>query len=528
MLHINHPTNDPDLPSFHRAELVEILNELQQVYDCWTILRDCKRSYLPKEVKEPDEAYKGRLARSVYSSFFKDAIRSFAGKLSKFNLTEVPRSLQDSLHDVDRLGSDLVMFLAEADCLVMRDGGCAILSDMPPADPGFGIASLGMEREVGRRPHWALIDRGSILNWQTEIVGGVEHLSQVTIRELRQEPNGVFGVKTVPHYRILRPGSYQLWRMAAVSQQVAGSSVNYVPELVDEGPVLGAGLEPLDFIPIKWYGSTSSNFGLSDMPLLALSSLSIKHFQASSDLGELLHKTALPVPVRKGSIASAAGEEQAPLTIGPNSALDIPVDGDFFFAEPAATSLAQHQSEIRHIEELMDRMTMNFLYGQMVSRSATEAVMSGAAIQANLLHIAQQKTSCYSSILEHWTAFTGEPLSPDCGLFIDPSIIDRPKSPDEVGRILDMVGSKVISRKRALEELIQGQVLSTVSKADDELRNIEDETQVEEQRAMDRAKQQAELGIKLKKEEFESAATTQMRADKPQKLQDQADGPPAP
>lgn len=522
MLQINHPTTDAALPSFHRAELLEVSRELQQVYDCWSLLRDRKTHYLPKEVKEPDLAYKGRVARAVYSSFFKDAIRSFAGKLSKFNLTDAPQSLDLASHDVDRLGSDLVMFLSEADCLVMRDGGCAILSDMPPADSELGIASLGMEREVGRRPHWVLLDRSSILNWQSEIRNGVEHLAQVTIRELRQETVGRFGVTTVPYYRVLRPGSYELWRLDASASTAAQGAAAYTPVLVDAGPVLGAGREPLDFIPIKWYGSTSSSFGSSDLPLLALSSLSIQHFQASSDLRELLHKTALPVPVRKGHIASAAGEEASELTIGPNSALDIPIDGDFYFAEPAATSLAQHQSEIKHLEELMDRMTMNFLYGEAVSRSATEAVMSGAAIQANLLHIAQQKTSCYSSILEHWTAFTGEEISAESGLYIDPSIIDKPMSPDQVGRVLDMVGSKVISRATALEELIQGQVLTTVEKSKEEMRRVDQETDEDQSRAVERAKEEAEIGAKLRKQEYESAATTQMRADKPQKLQDPA------
>ena len=114
------------------------------------------------------------------------------------------------------------------------------------------------------------------------------------------------------------------------------------------------------------------------------------------------------------------------------------------------------------------------------------------------------------------------------GLFIDPSIIDRPMSPDQVGRILDMVGSKVISRETALDELIQGQVLSTVEKSQLELARVESETGAEEKRAMDRAKQEAEIGAKLKKDEFESAATTKMRADKPQKLPGQAPGPAGP
>ena len=35
---INHPINDPSLVSYHRPELVKILPQLEQAYDCWTLL----------------------------------------------------------------------------------------------------------------------------------------------------------------------------------------------------------------------------------------------------------------------------------------------------------------------------------------------------------------------------------------------------------------------------------------------------------------------------------------------------------
>ena len=35
---INHPVNDPTLVSYHRPELVKILPQLEQAYDCWTLL----------------------------------------------------------------------------------------------------------------------------------------------------------------------------------------------------------------------------------------------------------------------------------------------------------------------------------------------------------------------------------------------------------------------------------------------------------------------------------------------------------
>ena len=43
------------------------------------------------------------------------------------------------------------------------------------------------------------------------------------------------------------------------------------------------------------------------------------------------------------------------------------------FAEPTGKSLERHQKEIEHIEALMDRSSLNFLYGANV-KTATERI----------------------------------------------------------------------------------------------------------------------------------------------------------
>ena len=41
---IQHPVNDPTLVSYHRPELVRLLTQLEQAYDCWTLLNAGGRS----------------------------------------------------------------------------------------------------------------------------------------------------------------------------------------------------------------------------------------------------------------------------------------------------------------------------------------------------------------------------------------------------------------------------------------------------------------------------------------------------
>ena len=95
---INHPVNDPSLVSYHRPELVKLLPQLEQAYDCWTLLNAdglgaAKGKYLHKEPAEPNHAYQSRLGRSTYTPIYRDSIRSYAGLLSRFQIIDAPASM---------------------------------------------------------------------------------------------------------------------------------------------------------------------------------------------------------------------------------------------------------------------------------------------------------------------------------------------------------------------------------------------------------------------------------------------------
>jgi hypothetical protein len=83
---LSHPTNNGKLPSFRHPRLEEVIDDLDLVYDCWEQLRtkDQQKRYLIREQAEPLVAYRGRLERASYPSYFRDGIDAFAGELSRF------------------------------------------------------------------------------------------------------------------------------------------------------------------------------------------------------------------------------------------------------------------------------------------------------------------------------------------------------------------------------------------------------------------------------------------------------------
>jgi hypothetical protein len=435
VLQISHPSRNPDLPSFIHPAQREVEKDLERAADCWALLKDCKDSYLPREIREPLAAYKGRVERSTYASFYRDAIVAFAGVLSRFELRDPPASVVEYQTAIDADGNSLKAHLMTADAWVLRDGGCLLTVDLPPARE----ESRAEQRQAGRRAYLAQVERRNVLNWRTARVGGVERCVACTILEWAEEEDGDYGTKLVPQYRVMAGGR---WRLLQIEE--GNGRGDYALQVIDEGEFLDANGTPLAYPPVVWYGSTREGFGRGQLPLLSLAELSLDWFREYSDLSELLHKTALPVAVMKGMDAGK------PLSIGPNSVLGITdPNGSFQFVEVAGSSLAAHQQHLTHIEGLIDRQTLSFLFGG-GNRTATQSLLESAQLQATLTSLSEAKDSAISTLFEIWCAFTGDEIIPGSGIDMAQGVFDQPVGPEQLTIAQNLYNSSLISRASLL------------------------------------------------------------------------------
>ena len=265
-LPISHPSNDPTLVSYHRPELVTLLPQLEQAYDCWTLLNAgglglAKSKYLKQEPAEPEQAYRARLGRSTYAPIYRDAIKSYAGLLSRFQLVNAPSSMEANQSNVDMQGSSIQSFLTSCDEMALRDGGVFIMVDMMPES---GADNFFDQQNDGRHPYFVSIRRCDVLNWQVTYDRGVESIAQVTVRQLRTVPDaeGRFGNKVEPFYYVLTPGKVEMYRL------VKSATNRYENKKIDEIATT------LPIVPIVWYGATTSKFAQGDMPMDGLADLS--------------------------------------------------------------------------------------------------------------------------------------------------------------------------------------------------------------------------------------------------------------
>ena len=478
-----------------------MLPQLEQAYDCWTLLNAgglgaAKEKYLHREPAEPNGAYKARLGRSTYAPIYRDAIRSYAGLLGRFQLMDPPPSLSANDANVDLQGSSIQSFLTMVDELALRDGGTFVMVDMMPDK---GEDNFFDQQRDGRHPYFVSVNRSDVINWSVAYERGVETVSRATVRQLRSmpDPEGQYGNKVEPIYYVLTPGKVEMYR-------VVKSDVNrWENKKVDEINT------SLPIVPIVWYGATTSRFAQGDLPMDGLADLSIQHFQMRSDLGELLHKCAMPVPVRKGAPIGPDGQP-APLILGPNTAVDLPSEGgDFSFAEPSGKSLERHQEEIKHVEELMDRSSLNFLYGANV-KTATEASLRASQVASSVSALIRNKTSMFGMLMRLWAWYAGEQgsITKESGLSVNDSLINKPLGASEMAQLVNLFTNDLLSKRTVLEELQRGGVLDPDLVIETEMERIDEDKEAEHELQHEESEQK--LGEDLKRaEEFQKRAPTQ-------------------
>jgi len=474
MLGVPHPTNDPSLVSYHRPELVRQLPALELAHHCWHLLdgtyadstgttKNIKEKYLSQEPAEPRSAYEARLTRSTYAPIYRDSIRAYAGLLNRFQLVDTPASLLEAEADVDLQGESIQSFWNRCDEKALRDGGVFVMVDMTPEQ---GETNFFDEQNSDRRPYLIMVDRANVINWSIEYDGGRERVVHATIRQFRQRAvPGSYGVELDAVYHVLRPNLVETYRLEKRDRewiQIKEREVN----------------TSISVVPLVWYGATDPHFAHGDMPLNALAELSIQHFQMRSDLQELLHKCAMPVPVRTGAKIGPDGKP-IPLILGPNTAVDLDAEGGKFeFAEPSGRSLERHQAEIQHLELLMDRSSLNFLYGANI-KTATEASLRASQVASQVAALTRNKTSSFTTVMRLWAAYSGEfdQITSESGIAINDSLISRPLDASEIAQLVNLYSQGLLSKRTVLDELQRGGILDPDLKIEEEIARTDEDHQ---------------------------------------------------
>jgi hypothetical protein len=410
-------------------------------------MRRKHRRYLPQEPREQDESYDNRLARSVCPPYYQRLERMLAGMLTRkpVRLDDVPDVIREQLFDVDLQGNDLNIYVYELARKMIRYGHAGVLVDFPTQDD----SEIQNITDVSAlRPYWVTYTPRDILGWRSELINGAQQLTQLRLMEHVTVPDGEYGEKEIQQVRVLKPGSYALFR-----QDDTRGSFEQVAE----------GTTSLDYIPFAVAYSNRVGLLESRPPLEDIAELNLKTYQIQSDLDNMLHISAVPMLAFFGFPSSA--EE---VSAGPGEAIAFPAEGRAEYIEPSGNSFRSQFDRLMQLAGQINELGLSAVLGQKLSAETAEAKrIDRSQGDSTMMVIAQQVQDLIDNCLRYHADYLGQAQSGSS--YVNRDFIGARLEPAEITALLQTYTAGVISQKTLLDQLAQGEVLGDDFDVEEEL-----------------------------------------------------------
>lgn len=422
--------NRPDFQNTKYLDMGPYWRIIDDVRQGTLHMRQMGKVYLPKHPLESNKAYQNRLEATVFYNAYEHTLGGLVGMMFRQNPVlgeDVPVEIRGSdetkkdgyIENIDMQGTHFDVFVREL-CADAFDGHSFLYVDMPPkvmqGNNPSGIVTLGDEKAAGIRPYWVKYRASDALNWRTKIVNGRSVLQQITFREQSMEADGEFGEVLVTRYRVLRPGSWTLFK----ETRKGNGMMEILPDA--DNP---EGTTSLNEIPLAVIYGKKLGFLHSRPPLIDLAHLNIGHWQLMSDYRHILHYANVPVLWRSGfQPNNSVGTEG----IGPNRIIDVGPNGQVAWAEHHGYAIGAARTELLDLEQRMSVLGLALLARKGdVEVTATEKILDSAEQSSGLSTIARSLQDGIELALQFTARYMGKPSGGSAevnsdfqGLSIDP------------------------------------------------------------------------------------------------------------
>ena len=378
----NGPVNTPFVRDGQVHAMTPAWNEMAAVTMGSDYIKNLHDRYLPQEPREDEDAYLGRIYRSVLSPFCLRLIENAAGLVLRRPIQiDGDDYWKDFSDNVDGLGSSINEYARRALVSSLTYGHSAVLVDFP-SDPG--IITLRDEIQLGRRPYFINIDAPQIWGWRQKSTLPSSPLTQVRLHEWVCIPEGDFGEKREEQIRVIYPGRYETWNT--------------------EG-IISSGRFSLDRIPLIPIYSNRMGMLTSKPPLVDIASLNITHYQRQADLINALHIAAMPILVLEGWDDQPEGT-----SVGVNYGLSTIPGNKVYYVSTDSSSFTAQQEEINQLEHQMSSLGVTKLLGQkFVAESADAKRIDQAQANSILSIISMELESALQQAYDIAAVYTNRP-----------------------------------------------------------------------------------------------------------------------
>lgn len=349
-------SDDSDKPNYECAPYRELKDGIEFMRACYggtETMRDQSFAMLPRLAREEPDDYQKRLRCAIAYNAVQKTVRGLTGLIFRKDpkiAEDVPEQLVEDLRDIDRLGHNLPTFLRSAAENALVDGYTWWHVDAPAMQP----SSRAEAAATNARPYWVAIRAEDAINWQWDEINGRIQLSLFVYRESYTVNDGGFGAEEVTRYRVLRPGTYEVWED---SKDEKGS-----PQfaMVEEGTY------GLDEIPVVYLPVMESGPFYAHPPFRDVANLQVAHYQRHSMYDRALDY-AVPMAVFKGIT-------KGDVEVGPNRALYIPdTEGDAYLLEMTGAALGANREQLQDYKADMAQLGLSMLMRETRAAETAEA-----------------------------------------------------------------------------------------------------------------------------------------------------------
>jgi len=440
-------TSKPDYVCPAHERMWKLARTVRDVYWGTDHMRTKGKTYLPQFEREPDAAYKKRLAKARLFNATRRTAEGLTGMVFRKDPIlgeDVPKVIaEDHALNIDMAGRALPVFAKDLFTNGMVDGISFVHVDFPPVEPRKTGGKYGDAR-LGLRPFWTDVLLKDFINWQWEIVDGAPVLTLVVYREGDIEAVGDYGQRDVELYRVLRPGSFELWEKKSDAGKVRW-------EVVEEG------LTSIPYIPFfPFYGRRTAFFE-GEPPLLDLAHENIGHWELASE--RVKSRTIAHIPL----LFMAGFPDDDKLTVSETNA--------FKCSDPSARvewvvyegqALAESRQDLKDIEARMAALGLSMLVRETRAAETAEAkTIDKSESDSALATAARAMEDCLESALQAHADFMPKSLTKGKGgtVTVNQNFREQEIDPQRLQVLKDMVAEGNLSVDTLWQIMQQGESL---------------------------------------------------------------------
>jgi hypothetical protein len=379
-------------PSPRVAELEEKRALARCIMGGTFVMRAAGQTYLPKHPAESDGVYKTRLNKTFLDNFVGLAIDKAAGKLfsKEIQVDDLPPDVETLIENIDRQGRALDPFMLDVAKTAFQDGISYVMADMPRVE---NVQTLADEKALGVRPYAIHIKPSSVLEIVSEIIGGVDTLTRVRIREVLSVPEG-WDYVTIEQVRVWYRESTGLVRWELYRQEKDRKTWY----LHDEG------LTTFKAIYLVPFYANRTGFMEGEPPFQNVAESNLEHWQWKSEHAHALSMCCF------GMLTATGVNLEDQIEVGPGKVLKASApDAKFAYTEPTGAGITLAADALKAIESRIETAGVNLRVENAGKVTATAAALDSEDTNAGLKAVANGFSDSIELLFQYFAEMMGQP-----------------------------------------------------------------------------------------------------------------------